>query len=120
MEQRALRGPIGIVDHDPEGTPAEQARESRLSQFFSGEDDRRCSFSPKMGKVRFSATRRTMHHERRARPNGPSIYPVDRRDIAVGNQEIRPVERRPAGQIEGKLGHRTWPGRTIMRAHRMR
>ena len=120
MEQRTLRGPIGIVDRYPEEAPAEQAGKSRLRQFFSGEDDRRCSFSPKMANVRLAATRRTIHHERRARPNGPPIYPVDHRGIAVGDEEIRPVERPAAGQIQGELGHRTWPGRAIMRAHRTR
>ena len=106
MEQGALPGALCIVDHDPRRAPLEELCESRLCQFFAGEDDCRCAFLPNAGEMRFATTRRTMHYERCAGPSRPPINPLDCRGIAVGHQEIRPVERRPVGQIEGELGHR--------------
>ena len=106
MEQGALPSALCIVDHDSRRAPAKEVRESGRRQFFPGEDNCRCAFLPNPAEMRLAATRRTMHYERYAGPSGPPINPLDRRDIAVGYQEIRPVERRPVGQIEGELAHR--------------
>src|SRR5271163_3166301 len=58
-----------------------------------------------MSEMRLAAAGWTMQHERCRGPIGPSIDPLDGRDVASRNHEIRSPESRTAGQVESELDH---------------
>src|SRR5215470_17491104 len=58
-----------------------------------------------MDEMRLAATGRTMQDQSRRRPIGPSIDPLDGRNVAVGNHKIRSPESCAVGQVESQLDH---------------
>jgi len=105
VEQRVLRGPIGIVDRNLLWHHVEELRQHRLPQCFSGNHEARGTLPPEMSQMCLAATARATQHEHCRGPIGPSIDPLDRRDVALRNHEIRAAESRAAGQVERELDH---------------
>jgi len=55
--------------------------------------------------MRLAAAAWTTQHEHRRGPIGPPIDPLDGRDVAFRNHEIRSPESRTMGQVESELDH---------------
>src|SRR6516165_12279628 len=105
VKQSVLRRPIRIVDCDLPRKFVEEMRQRRFCQRFSCDHESRCTFPPEMSKMRLAAAGRTMQHEHCRGPIGPSIDPLDGRDVASRNHEIRSPKSRTARQVESELDH---------------
>jgi hypothetical protein len=88
VEQGEFRGPIRIVDRDPLWNLVEKPGQHRLGQGFSSDDDGQGAVPPEMCEMRLAATGRAMDHQSCRRPIGPSIDPLDGRDVAPRHHEI--------------------------------